>query len=831
MSFNENLVFFGKGGIGKSTIASNISALLGASGRKVLHVGCDPKMDSTLSLAGRHIQPFGGASGPDAEARLRGFIQPAQVKGVYCVEAGGPLAGLGCAGAGISSLLETIKGARIMEEDGYGAAVFDVLGDVVCGGFAAPLRRGFAKKVVIVTSEEPLSLYSANRLIMMTENFSRNGVFLAGLVINCRDASRARLAEAFAASVNARVLGVIPRDPAVEKAELRRVPAALAFPKSPFAAAAARLCSAVLAAGPQKTAPRALSDAQFGAFIAGTAGGPPAEKTRASSPRSTPAEAFRKAGLSPVGLEGGQIICDWQVPGGTRRVVISPAGPGTSGRLHRSDWAACIHPTSDESAAGGETIADAVSALESFPFSRLMDYFGAAGDFHGAAGALASRQNFSDGGRVKKSAPPRRPHMGAGQWHRFLFPEGVTRLALPPGLAVAEHGDSECRFCEAPGGPLGLFGSGGDSLPVLPKDGTGVFSTGFGLREALTGEGALVKKALEAAARSAGPGGVVEFYSTCGPMLLAGDTASAAAAAEKKYGVKVLREDYNSYGEFSPGKAAARAELIYAGLSRAQRKARKPRYDLSLFEYPYLNESMQKTLAGTGLSLSGETGFYERLVSARLQVLPAYDAALCPALDKAGLRWLAPPAPFGFKGTRDWFFSIFSALGRGLPASAKPTREQAAARKELAGRARRFSAGFVTAAEELPSLSSGLLDLPRLAAEAGFGIRLLLRLDKHADRSGAVRAATREAARAGAAGFETAFFSDPAGLGRLLRVPASMRLVYSDINMDPRILAAGKAAFSSRVFEPGYDGALESARRLLAFCGWEFISKYAADLQ
>ncbi|PKM97805.1 MAG: nitrogenase iron protein, partial [Elusimicrobia bacterium HGW-Elusimicrobia-3] len=95
----ESAVFFGKGGIGKSTIASNFSALLGAAGRKVLHVGCDPKLDSTLSLAGRHIGPFGDSGGPEAGARLREFIQPAAVPGVHCVEAGGPRAGLGCAGA------------------------------------------------------------------------------------------------------------------------------------------------------------------------------------------------------------------------------------------------------------------------------------------------------------------------------------------------------------------------------------------------------------------------------------------------------------------------------------------------------------------------------------------------------------------------------------------------------------------------------------------------------------------------------------------------------------------------------------------------------------
>jgi hypothetical protein len=314
-------------------------------------------------------------------------------------------------------------------------------------------------------------------------------------------------------------------------------------------------------------------------------------------------------------------------------------------------------------------------------------------------------------------------------------------------------------------------------------------------------------------------------------MLLAGDTASAAAATEKKYGVKVLREDYNSYGEYSAGKAAARAGLIYSGLARARKKAGKPRFDVSFFDYQYLNASLRRKLEDAGLRLSGVDGFYERLVSARLQVLPRYDAALCPALDKAGVRWLVPPAPFGFKGTKAWFSSIFSALGRRAPASAGPSREQCAAGREMAGRAGRFSAGFVAGASEIASLSSGPIDFPQLAAEAGFGIRLLVHLESAADKGAAVREASALASRSGAARFEKAFFRDPAGLGRLLASPVSMRLVYSDINMDPRVLAAGKNTFSARLFEPGYDGALESARRLLALCDWEFTLRYKAGAE
>ncbi|HOI43926.1 MAG TPA: AAA family ATPase, partial [Elusimicrobiales bacterium] len=121
----ESIVFFGKGGIGKSTLASNVSALLAAGGGSVLHIGCDPKMDSTLSLMGRHIQPFSDSPGPDPETRLREFIFDAPVKGVRCIEVGGPRPGLGCAGTGIGVMLDAVKDSGLLEKDGYTATVFD----------------------------------------------------------------------------------------------------------------------------------------------------------------------------------------------------------------------------------------------------------------------------------------------------------------------------------------------------------------------------------------------------------------------------------------------------------------------------------------------------------------------------------------------------------------------------------------------------------------------------------------------------------------------------------------------------------------------------------
>lgn len=219
----ERLVFFGKGGIGKSTVASNISASLAAGGDRVLHVGCDPKHDSTVSLlSGRMIEPV-----IDKIQRVRGVTRDDIVTrshlGVDCVEAGGPGAGVGCGGRGITRMLEIFNEADLLGDDRYDVTLYDVLGDVVCGGFAAPLRKGVGEKVIIVASEEVMALYAANNIAKAVVHYKDNGVALAGIIINLKDNNEDRApAERFARLIGTQILGFIPRDPLVREAEYRR---------------------------------------------------------------------------------------------------------------------------------------------------------------------------------------------------------------------------------------------------------------------------------------------------------------------------------------------------------------------------------------------------------------------------------------------------------------------------------------------------------------------------------------------------------------------------------------------------------------------------------
>ena len=261
----ERLVFFGKGGIGKSTTSSNVSATLAGLGHRVLHVGCDPKHDSTVSLlGGQLLEPV-----VDKIHSLDG-ITPEDIVvrsplGIDCVEAGGPEAGVGCGGRGITRMMEIFKAAKLLAPGRYTTAVYDVLGDVVCGGFAAPLRKDIGEKVVIVASEEVMAFYAANNIAKAVVHYHPNGIQLAGIIINLRDNNEDRgPAERFARLLNTELLGFIPRDSLIREAEYRRMTVVEYAPASPIARVFRELTERILSIDASKLPlPTPLSETDF----------------------------------------------------------------------------------------------------------------------------------------------------------------------------------------------------------------------------------------------------------------------------------------------------------------------------------------------------------------------------------------------------------------------------------------------------------------------------------------------------------------------------------------------------------------------------------------
>jgi len=219
---SRNLAFYGKGGIGKSTVSSTLAVLFAEDGNRVLLVGCDPKHDTSYKVVEKRPvrtvldllrQRRGGSVTRDE------VLVPARVPGLTCIETGGPEPGVGCAGRGITRMFELLAELGLPGDD-FDVVIYDVLGDVVCGGFAAPIRGGHAKEVYVVASGEVMSLYAANNICRAVENLKRSGGQLRGLVPNLRGLPiEEKVITGFSAATGVHLLPGIPRDALVQEAE------------------------------------------------------------------------------------------------------------------------------------------------------------------------------------------------------------------------------------------------------------------------------------------------------------------------------------------------------------------------------------------------------------------------------------------------------------------------------------------------------------------------------------------------------------------------------------------------------------------------------------
>ena len=231
----RQVAFYGKGGVGKSTTASNVAAALAEKGFKVMVVGCDPKHDCTSNLHGGTEIPtvLDTLRDKDMEKRsiddmIRGKaidlddIVFQGYKGIYCVEAGGPKPGYGCAGRGVILVIDLLQKSGIFEMIKPDVVIYDVLGDVVCGGFAMPLRMGLADEIYIVTSADYMSIYAANNICKGVADLAkRGGSPLGGLIYNVRGTlDEPEIIGDFVKQIGSRIIGNVPNNQIIAESEI-----------------------------------------------------------------------------------------------------------------------------------------------------------------------------------------------------------------------------------------------------------------------------------------------------------------------------------------------------------------------------------------------------------------------------------------------------------------------------------------------------------------------------------------------------------------------------------------------------------------------------------
>ncbi len=237
----RQIAFYGKGGVGKSTVGSNIAAALVEHGLTVFMVGCDPKHDCTLNLRGEGEEDVEieiptildllrakGIERVGLEALIRGNkVELSEIihrgyGGVYYTECGGPKPGVGCAGRGVIVAIDLLKRLNAFDILNPDVVIYDVPGDVVCGGFAMPLRKGLADAVYIVTSADYLAIYAANNICRgICEFANRGGSPLGGIIYNVRGMlDDEAIVREFAMKVGSRVIGCIPNEPLIGEAEM-----------------------------------------------------------------------------------------------------------------------------------------------------------------------------------------------------------------------------------------------------------------------------------------------------------------------------------------------------------------------------------------------------------------------------------------------------------------------------------------------------------------------------------------------------------------------------------------------------------------------------------
>jgi nitrogenase iron protein NifH len=797
----QRIAIFGKGGIGKSTLAANLAAVYARQGKRVLLVGCDPKHDTTVALTeGRPIRTVVEASafmdssrGDLSQVLVRGRL------GVDCVEAGGPEPGIGCAGRGISRMIELLNGAGVLGDGRHDVALFDVLGDVVCGGFAAPLRQGFADKVVIVTSEELMSLYAVNNIARAVRNYSANGIALAGLVANLRDpGADLKAVERFAALLGTRVLTFLRREPAVRESEYRRVTVTEHSPRCEMSKKLSALAGTLLSFDRKKAkVPTPLADESFHTL---------AREAFSSASSRSAAETMPVAG-PPEAAPAAHAV----VPPEPRQ----EAAPGP------------------EPAALDRDLAWQASLWEGDPGPNSQ-VWGAPDQWRRFFCDFESRRN------VRMCLEGRTPVVNV--WHQDLECSYATpnyydadlpaffKFPWPP--YTSGRGDDEGR------GPLrreenGRCLRGGRSQERHQRgkdrgeEGEGLWNVMTNLRDLdiIHGGGRRLDEALGSAVRYAeGRAEAVVVHSTCIPTVIGDDAEAVVARWQKRTKVPIVYMNHTSASCKDFDVCLALFKRMQKDPAFARVAKRRGAVNLVGFPEGIALRELTGLLDDLGIEVNAQVmpslslDAVRRYLSAGVQVLypnGAYEQTYRDFFVPMPIKTLRLDAPYGWEATRSWLEAVAREFGRQRAARAvfqKAVRPLSAdwegGRREASGRSLAFVVDAFHTSRLTDAKQAWGIPLLRSLREMGFGVEVLCY------------------GQAGTKSASLRLFRTEAELAALLR-DGRFSAVYSEYAYDSRLARAGKAQFSLDCFDMGLAGAVRSLGRLNGLCRWPFQRRYA----